>query len=51
MPFDKPLHHLLENPFGPYLEDTVLSHRCKFMASKRLLLEDFKLAHNDEPMG
>jgi hypothetical protein len=51
MSFDKLLHNLLENPFGPYLEETVLSDKCKFMASKRLLLEDFQLAQNDEPMG
>src|SRR6266481_5867329 len=30
MPFDKHLHDLLENPFGPYLEDTVLTHNCSF---------------------
>jgi hypothetical protein len=51
MPFDKPLHNLLEQPFGPYLEETILSDKCKFMASKRLLLGDFQLAYNDEPTG
>jgi hypothetical protein len=51
MPFDKPLFNLIEQPFGPYLEERVLSNRCRFMASKRLLLRDFQLAHNDEPMG
>jgi hypothetical protein len=51
MPFDKPLHILLEQPFGPYLEETILSDKCKFMASKRLLLGDFQLAYNDAPTG
>ena len=51
MPLDKPLHNLLEQPFGPYLEETILSGKCKYMASKRLLLRDFQLAYNDEPMG
>jgi hypothetical protein len=51
MPFDKPLHNLLEQPFGPYLEETILSDKCKFMASKRLLLGDFQLAYNDAPTG
>ncbi len=51
MPFDKPLYNLLEQPFGPYLEEAVLSDKCRFMASKRLFLEDFQLAYNDEPMG
>lgn len=51
MPFDKPLHDLLEKPFGPYLEELVLTDRCKFMASKRLFLDAFQLAYNDEPTG
>ena len=51
MPFDKPLYNLLEQPFGPYLEEAILSDKCRFMASKRLLLKDFQLAYNDEPMG
>ena len=51
MPFDKNLHNLLEQPFGPYLEETILTDKCKFMASKRLLLEDFQLAYNNKPTG
>lgn len=51
MSFDRPLHNLLEQPFGPYLEETILSDKCKFMASKRLLLGDFQLAYNDQPTG
>lgn len=45
------LHSLLEQPFGPYLEETVLSEKCKFMSSRRLLLEDFQLTHDNEPTG
>jgi hypothetical protein len=51
MKFERVLHDLLEQPFGPYLEETVLSDKCRFMPSKRLLLDDFQLAHNDEPTG
>jgi len=51
MPFDKSLRNLLEQPFGPYLEETVLSDKCKFTASKPLLLVDFQLAYNNEPTG
>jgi len=51
MSFNKPLHNLLEQPFGPYLEHTILSDKCKFVVSKRLLLEDFQLAYNNEPTG
>lgn len=51
MPFDKHLHNLLEQPFGPYLEEAILSDRCKYFASKNLLLEDFQLAYNNKPTG
>ena len=51
VPFDKALHDLLEQPFGPYLEETILSEKCRFTASKRLQLSDFQLAYNDEPTG
>ncbi|KAI0003682.1 hypothetical protein BJV74DRAFT_479086 [Russula compacta] len=48
---EKFLHNLLEQPFGPYLEETILSDKCKFVPTKRLLLEDFQLAYNNEPTG
>jgi hypothetical protein len=48
---DKFLCDLLRQPFGPYLEETVLSDKCKFVPTKRLLLNDFQLAYNDEPTG
>lgn len=48
---EKVLHNLLEQPFGPYLEETILSDKCKFVPTKRLLLEDFQLAYNNEPTG
>ncbi|KAI0296196.1 hypothetical protein BC826DRAFT_246526 [Russula brevipes] len=48
---DKFLCDLLRQPFGPYLEETILSDKCKFVPSKRLLLNDFQLAYNDEPTG
>jgi hypothetical protein len=51
MLFEKALNDLFEQPFGPYLEETILSDKCKFMASKRLLLRDFQLSYNDEPTG
>jgi hypothetical protein len=51
MPFDKALHDLLGQPFGPYLEETILSEKCRFIASKRLQLRDFQLAYNNEPTG
>jgi hypothetical protein len=47
----KILRDLLEQPFGPYLEETILSEKCKSVPSRRLLLEDFQLAYNDEPTG
>jgi len=42
---------LFKQPFGPYLEETILSEKCKFMPSRRLLLEDFQLANNNKPTG
>jgi hypothetical protein len=51
MPFEKTLHDLFEQPFGPYLEETILSDKCKSTGSKRLLLRDFQLSYNDEPTG
>ena len=51
MPLDKLLLGLLEQPFGPYLDETILSHKCRFVPTKRLLLENFMLAYNDEPTG
>jgi hypothetical protein len=51
MPSDNVLRSLLERPFGPYLDETVLSDKCRFVPSKPLLLENFMLAHNDEPTG
>jgi hypothetical protein len=51
MPSERFLLSLLEQPFGPYLEETILSEKCKFLPSRRLLLEDFQLANNNEPTG
>jgi hypothetical protein len=51
MKFEKALHDLLEQPFGPYLEETILSDKCRFMASKRLLLDDFQLSYDNKPTG
>jgi hypothetical protein len=51
MPFEKALHDLLEQPFGPYLEETILGDKCRYMGSKRLQLRDFQLAYNNEPTG
>ena len=51
MPFDKALLDLLEQPFGPYLEETILSEKCRYLASKRLQLREFQLAYNNEPTG
>ena len=51
MLFETALRNMLEQPFGPYLEETVLSDKCKFTPSKRLLLGDFQLAYNNEPTG
>jgi hypothetical protein len=51
MPSERFLHDLLEQPFGPYLEETILSQKCKSTPSRRLLLEDFQLAYNNEPTG
>ncbi|KAI9512594.1 hypothetical protein F5148DRAFT_1162695 [Russula earlei] len=48
---EKLLRKLLACPFGPYLEETVLSDRCKFTPTRPLSLEDFQMAYNDEPMG
>jgi hypothetical protein len=48
---EKLLGNLLEQPFGPYLEETILSDKCKFVQSRPLLLEDFQLAYNNEPTG
>jgi len=48
---EKLLRNLLEQPFGPYLEETILSDKCKFVQSRPLLLEDFQLAYNNEPTG
>jgi len=48
---EKFLRDLLAQPFGPYLEETILSDKCKFVQTRRLLLEDFQLAHNNEPTG
>ncbi|KAI0308209.1 hypothetical protein B0F90DRAFT_1813513 [Multifurca ochricompacta] len=51
MPSDPVLHHLLRLPFGPYLDEMVLSDKCKSVPSKLLLLDDFMLACNDQPTG
>jgi hypothetical protein len=51
MSSDKVLLNLLKEPFGPYLEETVLSDKCKFVPSRRLLLENFQMAYNNEPTG
>jgi hypothetical protein len=48
---EKLLGNLLEQPFGPYLEETILSDKCKFVQSRPLLLEDFQMAYNNEPTG
>jgi hypothetical protein len=51
MPSQTVLCDLLKQPFGPYLAETVLSDRCRFTASKRLLLRGFRLVYNGEPTG
>jgi hypothetical protein len=51
MPSERFIHNLLEQPFGPYLEETVLSDKCKFVPSRHLLLDEFQLAYNNEPTG
>jgi hypothetical protein len=51
MSSEKALHDLLEEPFGPYLEEMLLSDKCKFVSSRPLLLEKFHMAHNNEPTG
>lgn len=48
---DKVLQDLLEQPFGPYLDETILSHKCKHTSSKRLLLEDLMLSYSGMPTG
>jgi hypothetical protein len=51
MSSEKVLYDLLKEPFGPYLEETVLSDKCKFVCSKRLLLQNFQMAYNNNPTG
>ena len=48
---DKVLQDLLKQPFGPYLDETVLSKQCQHTSSKRLLLENLMLSYNDKPTG
>ncbi|KAI0275072.1 hypothetical protein BC834DRAFT_965512 [Gloeopeniophorella convolvens] len=48
---DQVIHDLLEQPFGPYLDEKVLSDKCKFTHTKPIVLEDLMLSYNDQPTG
>ncbi|KAF8274089.1 hypothetical protein EI94DRAFT_985381 [Lactarius quietus] len=48
---DQVLQELLKHPFGPYLDETILSRQCKHTSTKRLLLENLMLSYKGKPTG
>ncbi len=48
---DQIIRDLLERPFGPYLDETILSDKCQHTSSKRLVLEHLMLSYRGKPTG
>lgn len=51
LPGLKVVEELLRDPFGPYLDQEVLSAECQTKAGRTLVLKFFQLAHNAKIIG
>ena len=45
------LRDLLQEPFGPYVDEIILSPHCRHTGSKPLLLENLMLSYQGKPTG
>jgi len=51
LPSRKVIEELLRDPFGPYLDEDVLSAQCQSVPGRMLVLNSFELAHNNQIIG